>query len=257
MELWDFIRNIFGRRRSEKFDNGFDDYQNNYGGDNFQNSMSQIDIYDDSRSFEGIGHFNIFSDPLEITRYFESQIENIMMNFIYGFNNEGNDANTNVFSFIPSQRKSLRDNMLKPNNDQMELKLDTDLDGKLTIDNFSNVWGESDKPQLKLPRPSIIGRSIRKEYVRKPDGTIEQKQVIKDHEGNEETIISHQIGDKIHTIITKIDKNGVETKIEDISDISNCDLLEKRKLPNETDGFSNILFNSFFWEKLFKPNPKL
>ena len=56
------------------------------------------------------------------------------MNFIYGFNNEGNDANTNVFSFIPSQRKSLRDNMLKPNNDQMELKLDTDLDGKVTID---------------------------------------------------------------------------------------------------------------------------
>lgn len=93
---------------------------------------------------------------------------------------------------------------------------------RLTIDNFSNVWGESDKSQLKLPRPSIIGRSIRKEYVRKPDGTIEQKQVIKDHEGNEETIISHRIGDKIHTIITKIDKNGVETKIEDISDISNC-----------------------------------
>lgn len=42
-----------------------------------------------NRFFEGVGHFNIFSDPLEITRYFESQIENKMMNFIYGFNNEG------------------------------------------------------------------------------------------------------------------------------------------------------------------------
>lgn len=93
---------------------------------------------------------------------------------------------------------------------------------RVTIDNFSNVWGESDKSQPQVARPSIIGRSIRKEYVRKPDGTIEQKQVIKDHEGNEETTISHQIGDKIHTIVTKIDKNGVETKIEDISDISNC-----------------------------------
>ena len=63
---------------------------------------------------------------------------------------------------------------------------------------------------------------MRKEYIRKPDGTIEQKQIIKDYEGNEETIVSHQIGDKIHTIITKIDKNGVETKTEDFSDISEC-----------------------------------
>ncbi|CAD1481047.1 unnamed protein product, partial [Heterotrigona itama] len=163
-------------------------------------------------------HFNIFSDPLQITRYFESEIEN-MLNSIFGFNDGGNDTGIRAFSFAP-QSKTLRDNMLKPNNDQIGLKLDTDLDGKITVDNFSNVWDECKKPKFEILRPTIIGRSVRKEYIRKPDGTIEQKQIIKDYEGNEETIVSNQIGGKIHTIITKIDKNGVETKTEDFSDIN-------------------------------------
>ena len=93
---------------------------------------------------------------------------------------------------------------------------------RVTVDNFSNVWDECKKPKFEILRPTIIGRSVRKEYIRKPDGTIEQKQIIKDYEGNEETIVSHRIGDKIHTIFTKIDKNGIETKTEDFSDINEC-----------------------------------
>ncbi|KOX67411.1 hypothetical protein WN51_10650 [Melipona quadrifasciata] len=189
MDFWNFIRNIFGAQSSRNFNKG-------------------------ERN-----HFDIFSDPLQITRYFESEIEN-MLNSIFGFDNGANDTGISAFSFAPPQRKTLRDNMLKPNNDQMGLKIDTDLDGRVTVDNFSNVWEECKKPKFEILRPTIIGRSMRKEYIRKPDGTIEQKQIIKDYEGNQETIVSHQTGDKIHTIITKIDKNGVETKTEDFSDIS-------------------------------------
>lgn len=39
-------------------------------------------------------HFHIFSDPFEITRYFESQIDNMMKSFGFGFgldNGFGND----------------------------------------------------------------------------------------------------------------------------------------------------------------------
>ncbi|OAD56293.1 hypothetical protein WN48_03612 [Eufriesea mexicana] len=218
MEFWNFIRNIFGGRNSEYFENR-GGHRNILDEDNFEHSIWNIDINDDFRRNR---HFNIFSDPLQITQFFESEIENMMKNFIYGFSNAGIDANTNIFSFAPSERQSLRDKMLKSNSDQMGSELDTDLDGKVTADNFSNIWDECKKPEVKLSQPYIIGKSVRKEFVRKADGTVEQKQVIKDYDGNEETIISHQVGDKIHTVVTKKDKNGVETKIEEFSDISEC-----------------------------------
>ncbi|XP_043787039.1 uncharacterized protein LOC122711920 [Apis laboriosa] len=262
MEFWNFIRNIFGGNNSDKFNKRFADCEDNYNGDNFGNSIWQIDVYDNPRYFGRNNHFNIFSDPLQITRYFESQIENIMMNFIYGFHNEDNDANTNIFLFgpsnAPSQRENLRDKMLKPNNNQTGLKLDTDLDGKITVDNFSNIWDEHDKSKFEISRPRIFGKSMRKEYIRKADGTIEQKQIIKDYEGNEETMISQQIGDKIHTIVTKIDKNGVEIKTEEFCDVNECDLFGKKKLStNENSNFLDSDLNFFSWDKFFKPNPKL
>lgn len=65
----------------------------------------------------------------------------------------------------------------------------------------------------------MFGRSIRKEYVRRSDGTIEQKQVFRDSEGNEKVTVSQQIGDKIHTVTTKRDKNGLETKTEEFVNI--------------------------------------
>lgn len=93
---------------------------------------------------------------------------------------------------------------------------------RITVDNFSNIWDEHDKSKFEISRPRIFGKSMRKEYIRKADGTIEQKQIIKDYEGNEETMISQQIGDKIHTIVTKIDKNGVEIKTEEFCDVNEC-----------------------------------
>lgn len=66
------------------------------------------------------------------------------------------------------------------------------------------------------PKNFSIGRSIRKEIIRRPDGTVEKKQVIRDHEGNEETITSKEIGDKTYVVTIKKDKNGVETRSEDL-----------------------------------------
>ncbi|CAL7943872.1 unnamed protein product [Xylocopa violacea] len=216
MELWNCIRSLFGGRR--------------LGESNFDLRIEQpkweidIDIDNNSpRLFDRNEQFHIFTDPLQMTRYFESQMESMITNFFYGFKNEGFDGSAG-FSALPFKsphRENLRDEVLKPNG-QAELKLDSDLDGNVTIDNFSNIWNETEKPKLELARPSIIGRSMRTEYVRKPDGTIEQKKIIKDSEGNEEITVKHQIGDKIHTIITKRDKNGEETKIEDFINTDGC-----------------------------------
>ncbi|XP_076752838.1 uncharacterized protein LOC143424573 [Xylocopa sonorina] len=250
MELWNSIRNFFSGRRLQE--------------PNFDQRIEEpkweidIDIHN-PRSFNRNEHFHIFTDPLQITRYFESQMESMITNFFYGFKNEGFDGiiDFNALPFESPQKDNLRDEVLKSNG-QMGLKLDSDLDGKVTKDNFSNIWNETDKPKLELSRPSIIGRSMRKEYVRKPDGTIEQKQIIRDSEGNEEITVKHQIGDKIHTIVTKRDKNGVETKIEDFvnTDECKCNGMEQPLL-NEKIDFPKIDLNFFPWDKFFKPDPKL
>lgn len=67
-----------------------------------------------------------------------------------------------------------------------------------------------------VPNTFSIGRSVRKEIIRRPDGTLEKKQVVRDSEGNEETVISKEIGDKTYVITTRKDKNGVEIKSEDL-----------------------------------------
>lgn len=76
------------------------------------------------------------------------------------------------------------------------------------------------KENMEITKPSIstfsIGRSVRKEIVRKADGTIEKKQIIRDSEGNEETIISKEADNKAYVVTIKKDKNGVETRSKDL-----------------------------------------
>ncbi|XP_031830794.1 uncharacterized protein LOC116426246 isoform X2 [Nomia melanderi] len=272
MPFWNFIRDIFRGGNSEELKNkGFFDYRDNYDKDSFRNPIWQNDEDDDDdmddfRHFRGGIHFRIVSDPLEITKYFESQMDNILKQFFFGFHNEEQNIFTNAVPFTSPQEENLRDQMLKPNTEnfsQVEPKLDLDLDGKITPDNFSNVWDKYDpnkyKSEVMLPYQTIIGKSIRKELIHKPDGTIEKKEIIKDSEGNEETTISRQIADNLHTITIKKDKNGVETRTENVVTIDRNELKgNKWLLSNEgNDSTHNIRFTNFPWKQFFKLDPKL
>lgn len=33
--------------------------------------------------------FHVYSNPIEIMKYFESQVDNMLKSFMFGFNNEG------------------------------------------------------------------------------------------------------------------------------------------------------------------------
>ncbi|CAK9801628.1 hypothetical protein ANTQUA_LOCUS2934 [Anthophora quadrimaculata] len=259
MEIFNFIRNIFSRQKLEEpRDKWFSDHRNNYDTDDFENLMWQNDDnIDNSRYFKRKDHFDVFTNPLEMTRYFEFQVDNILKHFLFGFNNPGDGGGMDMLPFASSEKKQLRDSMLKQ-NDEMPSKLDTDLDGKITVDNFSNIWDEHNQPKLKWSQPFIVGKSVKKEYVRRPDGTIEQKQITRDSEGNEEIIITQQLGDKVHTIITKKDKDGVETTTENFCNTNECDLSRRKELlPNENNIFHSVDLNLFPWERFFKPGPKL
>lgn len=255
MEFWNFIRNMFRGNRSEEprnlnpFEESGQIWQNN-------------DIIDTTRHFREPDHFHIFTDPLQMTRFFESQMENMLLSFFYGFNG-GNEADTrhpfNIFPFEPSQEGSIRDQFLKPSKDQLALKEDTDLDGKVTPDNFPNIWNEiesNQKPKLEITRPFMSGfcRSTTKEWVRNPDGTIEEKQIVRDSQGNEEIVVTRRSGDKTYTVITRKDKNGVETKIEDFC--HGGEIEDKQKVSfDEPVSFPKIDLNFFPWDKFFKFDP--
>lgn len=80
------------------------------------------------------------------------------------------------------------------------------------------MWnkGNMETKNSFVPKSFSIGRSVRKEIIRRSDGTVEKKQVIKDNAGNEETIISREMGDKTYVVTIKKDKNGIETRSEDL-----------------------------------------
>lgn len=62
------------------------------------------------------------------------------------------------------------------------------------------------------------------QIIRRPDGTIEERKSVTDSEGNCETTIKRQVGDKIYTSVTKRDKNGVESKTENFENIPESEL---------------------------------
>lgn len=61
-----------------------------------------------------------------------------------------------------------------------------------------------------------FGQSMSTRIVKLPDGSVEQHKTVRDSEGNEEITVTRQIGDKKYTVVTKKDKTGAETKIEDL-----------------------------------------
>lgn len=69
------------------------------------------------------------------------------------------------------------------------------------------------KPQRSF---QSFGQSMSTRIVQLPDGTVEQHKTVRDSEGNEEITVTRQIGDKKYTVVTKKDKTGAETKIEDL-----------------------------------------
>ncbi|XP_011685787.1 PREDICTED: uncharacterized protein LOC105448744 [Wasmannia auropunctata] len=274
MSFFDFFRNFLGVKRNEPSTSGFDDYNSHR--ESFRNPIWQSDEDDDDddsfRHPESSLHFNIFNNPLEMTLYFESQIDNILKNF-FGFNNAFFDdkAITAVPFAGPDQKDgNLRDRALKSKpdafvfaNESLESKVDTDLDGRVSTEEFSKMWN---KGNTEITKPSVqnnfsIGRFVRKEITRRSDGTIEKKQVIRDSEGNEETIISKEADNKTYVVTIKKDKNGIETKSEDLFNMDESELTEfnqkwKASVKDNIDS-SKSIFNRFPWEKFFGPNPKL
>ncbi|KAJ8672669.1 hypothetical protein QAD02_003929 [Eretmocerus hayati] len=317
MPLFDFFRKFLGLGSApESPQQRFEDDPQPYT-DSFRNPIWQNDEDDDDVSdFSGRhpryrGHFRIFSNPFEITRFFESQMDEMLNNFLGSFDGFGNRFNGNGQVFIPFGNDDLgspltlpdnraiehgpRDEVLKPSHDfstqdftnnslspdrnssgnpcdhvlkpayQMpdphRQKLDLDIDGKLKSEELAKIWeAPPSKTDRFTPKFSFrsFGSSVSTQIVRRPDGSVEERRTMRDSDGNEEIRVTRQIGDKMHTIVTKRDKDGSEVKTEDIVNMDEKDLKgfddrwTKIQVPTTDDDF-----NGFSWSKFFGPYPKL
>ncbi|XP_047364790.1 uncharacterized protein LOC124955026 [Vespa velutina] len=282
MPIFDFFRNFFIGGDREDF--------GDEGKHSFRNPIWQNDEDDnDDDDFRHLGrsnvHVHIFNDPKDMTSYFESQFDNILNSIFSSFDDSKIFPNFNdskIFDIPGSieespnagqSNNSLRDKMLKPgyefpdSHDNEKNKVDADLDGRISADNLFKFWNEPNDTKIIPSTNHQFHRSskfVSKRFIHAPDGTIEQHQIIKDSEGNEEKRVSKQIGDKKYVVTTKRDKNGVETKVEDLINIDENELKNFKPNIEQTWGSiynhysnSSSILNYLPWDQFFGPNPKL
>lgn len=283
MPVLDFFRNLFGVRRNHQEDHlTFRPEIPRQENDSFRNPIWETEDDDDEYNSdfrnpnEGGIHFQIFGDPFEMTRYFESQMDSIFKNFFDGFGGQRDESPFEALPAPPESRertgKTLRERILlrefeSPVDHSREYsKADSDLDGKISAEELSKVWKEPSSHQIvpaEKPRNSFSFNfsKVNKFQIVNPDGTVEKRQTFKDSNGNERTVITRQMGEKIHEIITTRDKDGSETKTENLINMDENEMKSfydkwKTRTPKNPTADSNQ-GTDFPWQKLFGPEPKL
>ncbi|XP_018577501.1 uncharacterized protein LOC108915840 [Anoplophora glabripennis] len=208
--------------------------------------------------------FHVFSDPLEMHRYFEYQMNEILK--FFGAQEFDNGIFSNFHSNLPALQedtefnegenssKYLREQFLKsgyekPSQKHFE-KMDKDIDGRIQLGDLDSVFGRKrNRNSNHTSEGYFFGQSQSIKTIRNPDGSIETHRTVKDNKGNEETTVCQKIGDKEFCIIKKKDKYGKEEIIENLINMSEEEKnsLFKDKFPTEKhDGPKNDLFDKFF-----------
>lgn len=223
MSVYSFFRSLFGfPDRPQNFqrpdDPGLiDEFRNPIWGSDEEDSDDEFRHGGASSHFG----FNVLTDPLEMHRFFEQQMNEMLKSFqhwnmpdIFGL------PNVPAIEY-PEERKStnLRDQVLKPGYTQAKTqhdeKVDTDLDAKVRKSGIGSLIKEGEAPYVQITpkNPSYGGftsKSIIRRSSRRPDGSVEQEEIVRDSAGNEKRTVTRTIGDQSHIIITESGPDGTK-----------------------------------------------
>ncbi|XP_005088944.1 HCLS1-associated protein X-1 [Aplysia californica] len=125
-----------------------------------------------------------------------------------------------IFS-LPSWRKP-----------EPEKKQDTDLDGKLSEEQIlslvqkpqSELRRVEQPPQQRRPHFFSSGSSVTFTTVQGADGKVEQKKVVRDSSGHEETTVTRSLGNQSHTVKTVTEGDGRQEKHETFQNMDEKDM---------------------------------
>ncbi|GLV41536.1 uncharacterized protein CBL_06765 [Carabus blaptoides fortunei] len=268
MSFYDFFKNLFGIPNSRPDDFNRDRFNAN-DDEHYDNQFRGPRNEDIWRESEGDNEdrmgFNIFSDPLEMHRYFEHQMNEMLKSF-------GGMFGESSFSSLPPAleapqsedehpQKNVREHFLKPGYENTKenrangAKSDSVVDGKVNLDDLDTFLRDKPRQQLSpfqgQPQFRMFGQSISSQTVRRPDGTIETTQTRKDNNGNVETTITKQLNDKQYTLTIRTDKNGRQERIEDMVNLDENEVSKFTKNWDETQDETDL--NRLFpFDKFFK-----
>lgn len=224
MSLYNFFRNVFGfPDRPQNFqrpdDPGLvDEFRNPIWGSDEEDSD---DEFRHGRSSAHFG-FNVLTDPLEMHRFFEQQMNEMLRSF-QQWNIPDMFGHVDMPALeYPEEHKSknLRDQVLKPSftpaKTWEEEKVDTDLDAKVRKSGIGSIITEGEAPYAQQVSPfnpgcrSFTSKSIIRRSNRRPDGSVEQEEIVRDSSGNEKRTVTHTIGDQSHIVITESGPDGTK-----------------------------------------------
>ncbi|XP_056646641.1 uncharacterized protein LOC130451566 [Diorhabda sublineata] len=254
----DLFRKVFGMDRNED--------HNQFRKDPRVSDYDSNDFYSEDpfsrRSFD------VLSDPIQMHRYFEQQLSDVLKifglyrnsEFSIGIPNSPLDDWSQTPPSGPSENpENLRDQFLKPGYEKPVKNysdmVDRDLDESVKNGNVSKVlegkFGNEVMPYEKQkPKSFFFGTSQSIRTIQNPDGSIETHRTTRDNEGNEETTVCHKIGNKEYCVIKKKNKYGKEEVSENFVNID-----EKEKdiftKPKNNQPSGHPYSTSDFWSKFF------
>uniref|UniRef100_A0A6P7GUW6 Uncharacterized protein LOC114341070 n=1 Tax=Diabrotica virgifera virgifera TaxID=50390 RepID=A0A6P7GUW6_DIAVI len=182
--------------------------------------------------------FDVFSDPIQMHQYFESQLNEMLKMFGFHGNGEFSIGFPDVhdsWSQTPQQHENestqnVRDQFLKPGYEKPKTQysemVDKDLDDRIKSGDIASVLGEKFNHQITPHEPQIskknffYGTSQSMRTIVNPDGSIETHRTMRDNDGNEESTVCHKIGDKEYCVIKKKNKHGQEEVTENYTNMT-------------------------------------
>ncbi|XP_039280279.1 uncharacterized protein LOC111048073 isoform X2 [Nilaparvata lugens] len=242
--FYNFFKNLFSQHNSssnessklpENYVNGFRDPI----WDTYETDESDVE----SRVPHG-SMFSIYSNPLEIHRFFESRFDemeqkmNEMMrefatsdNFDHFASLFGMPSVTPAIEVPPTapalepSNKNIRDELLKPgfrSGNSAEERVDSDLDGRIASDEIGSLLDKKKSSDISSavapfsPSPptggfssSSFSSSFISRTIRRPDGTIEREDIVRDGAGNEKrTVTLKSPNGEETTVTTEIPASG-------------------------------------------------
>lgn len=223
MSFYNFFRNVFGfPDRPQNFqrpdDPGLvDEFRNPIWGSDEEDSDDEFRHGGPSAHFG----FNVFTEPLEMHRFFEQQMNEMLKSF-QQWNMPDIFGHQNMPALeYPEEHKSknLRDHVLKsgftPANTQEDERVDTDLDAKIRSSGIGSIIKTVEPSQMQTTpinpgSRSFISKSVIRKFTRRPDGSVEQEEIIRDSVGNEKRTVTHAIGNQSHIVITESGPDGTK-----------------------------------------------
>ena len=214
---------------------------------------------DDGFNFSSRG-FNVYTDPFEMNRFFDQQLDEMLKMFghSFGFGPGRSSRGFGDNRMIPLEEPDNNDDQTYPRDfmlkdDGQQSRVDTEVDSDSVdmkeLDRLmkyrdspglphhheqrpANLWGlfsppSFDRRELPSEGPSnfySFGSSMTQRSVTGPDGRLETTRTVRNSDGSEVVTVTKQMGDKSYEIVTNRNKDGSVSTEEKLVNIAENEL---------------------------------